>query len=132
MPSWDHFQECVAQRLFLQGEKLDPISSTENDDVRGYFDGLALKASKLKANLPEATEGEVAKGCTDMLVRLPNIVLENAVVNVYDFSSFYERDRSKYYMVDDATKRLMYMGDKKSDGFGGILGRLPTIHDFPE
>ena len=130
-PSWDQFHESVARKLFLQGEKLDPISNTEHDGAHGYFDSVTVKAVCLKAENPEATEGEVAKGCTDMLVRLPNIVLENAVVDVYDFSSSYERDGSNYYDADDIAKRLMYMGDRESDGFGGILGRLPN-NDFPE
>lgn len=143
-PSWDRFQNDVAQYIFRvcsTSEQVGPITFTGHDEALKYFNSVAEKARKLKARKPKATKGEIAEICTNMLVRLPNVVLENTVVDVYDFSSSYKRDGMSYFATDDIAKRLTYMDAQKSDKFGFILGRIPTplqrtsqtaAFDFPD
>ena len=67
-----------------------------------------------------------------MLVRLPNIVLENTVIDVCDFSSGTEKGMLFNFSVDHVAKDLMCIETDKMFGFGGILGRIPADNDFPE
>lgn len=134
-PSWDRFQNDVAQYIFRvcsTCEQMGPITLTGHDEALKYFNSVVEKARKLKARKPKATKGEIAETCSNMLVRLPNMVLENTVVDVYDFSSLNERDGISCFATDDIAKRLTYMNAQKSDKFGFILGRIPTAEDFPD
>ena len=127
-PSWCQFHAGVDR-----DRKLGPVSPDVAGVVTGYFNSVVNKADIMKRMQRGQTRKDLtANICTDMLVRLPNIVLDNTMIEVYDFSSSSEKGMILDFSVDQVAKDLMCMDTEKMFEFEGILGRLPADNDFPE
>eukprot|EP01032_Pedospumella_encystans_P009381 gene9381-11044_t len=127
-PSWLEFYEDFSSDVpDFRREIVGPVSLAGEEAAFAYFSRCAGN-QKAKKNSNEKS----TPSCADMLVRLPNVILENVAVDVYDFSLLDEKVGGKGFAVDNATKSLTCVDVDTQSMFSGILGRLPAENDFPE
>ena len=124
-PSWFEFHGASVSRI--RGETVGPVSLAGEEAAFAYFNHYAVHLKAGKAN-----KEKITPSCADMLVRLPNVILENVAADVYDFSLHDEKVGGIGFAVDNAAKKLTCMDVDTPNRFSGILGRLPAENDFPE
>ena len=129
-PSWPQFHGSFAAHVSrFRGDTVGPVSFAGEETALAYFNS---SAGNLKVKKPTSTKNKTTLTHTDMLVRLPNMILENVTVDVYDFSLHDEGERGMYFTADAAAKGLACMDVDTENKFDVILGRLPAENDFPE